>query len=197
MYVLESIKNVLKPANNKGNPAHTEFWVTKIKPRIIKTGNSKPANSKAACIILGIFSRPIVVQDRNPHSYEADFMAEHQLYVQTKSFVSHIMENYINKTDENYLEDFPSSIKRLWIDLYENGFVEIDDVNSVILWLKALSDVGYKFPGKQNPVQIPSISKVSRNLFSGGKTLYELSANYMAKLYNGSSFLESECNREG
>ena len=124
-------------------------------------------------------------------------MAEHQLYVQTKSFVSHIMENYINKTDENYLEDFPSSIKRLWIDLYENGFVEIDDVNSVILWLKALSDVGYKFPGKQNPVQIPSISKVSRNLFSGGKTLYELSANYMAKLYNGSSFLESECNREG
>ena len=89
-------------------------------------------------------------------------MAEHQLYVQTKSFVSHIIENYVNNTDENYLDDFPNSIKRLWIDLYENGFVEIEDVHSVILWLKALSDVGYQFPGKIKSVQKASISEESR-----------------------------------
>ncbi len=101
-----------------------------------------------------VISRPIVVQDRNLHSLEADFMAEQQLYEQTKAFVSHIIENYVNNTDENYLDDFPNSIKKLWIDLYENGFVEIEDVQSITLWLKALSDVGYKFPGKQGVVQV-------------------------------------------
>ena len=29
----------------KGKPADTKFWVTKTKPRIIKTTKSKPANS--------------------------------------------------------------------------------------------------------------------------------------------------------
>ena len=118
-------------------------------------------------------------------------MAEFQLYVKTSSFVSHIEEKYINSNDPHFLDDFPNSIKKLWIDLYENGFVEIEDVNSVVLWLKALSEIGYTFPGKTTTFEETSMSE--KNNFSGGKSLYELSSNYIAKLYNGSPFLNSTC----
>lgn len=37
-------------------------------------------------------------------------------------------------------------MEELWIDLYELGYIEIDDVLSVQLWLRALSQAGYDFP---------------------------------------------------
>jgi hypothetical protein len=41
--------------------------------------------------------RPLVVQERNPHSHEADFVAELPLYIQAKALSSLIVNNYINK----------------------------------------------------------------------------------------------------
>ena len=40
----------------------------------------------------------------------------------------------------------PDRMEQLWIDLYEHGYIEENDVYSVQLWLGALHQAGYKFP---------------------------------------------------
>ena len=57
-------------------------------------------------------------------------MAEFPLYVKTKSLITHILNKYTNNASQNYKDDLPKSIEKLWIDLYEYGFVEIEDVHS-------------------------------------------------------------------
>ena len=37
-------------------------------------------------------------------------------------------------------------MEQLWIDLYEYGYIEEDDVFAVQMWLEALRQVGYEFP---------------------------------------------------
>jgi hypothetical protein len=37
-------------------------------------------------------------------------------------------------------------MEELWIDLYECGYIEINDVKVVQLWLSALVEIGYEFP---------------------------------------------------
>lgn len=37
-------------------------------------------------------------------------------------------------------------MEELWINLYEYGYIEEEDVTSVQLWLQALHEVGYEFP---------------------------------------------------
>ena len=49
-------------------------------------------------INLGFLPRPIVIQDRNPHSYEADFNAEIPLYTKSAFLVSYLIQNYVNIT---------------------------------------------------------------------------------------------------
>jgi hypothetical protein len=134
------------------------------------------------------------VQDRKPFSYETDLKAELPLYVKTKSLISHIMEIYIKSKDNNFMKDFPKSVQQLWIDLYEYGFVELEDVESATLWLKALSQVGYEFPSSLKVNERKNkISGEHKRLLSGGKTLYELSRKYMDKLYQGKHYLNSTC----
>ena len=72
-----------------------------------------------------------MVQERNPHNYESDFAAELPLYRKSKAFASLVVDKYVKKKNQNFLEDFPKSIEELWIDLYERGFVEIEDVRLV------------------------------------------------------------------
>ena len=40
---------------------------------------------------------------------------------------------------------FEKIVESLWIELYERGFIEADDVTNMQLWLIALSEVGHKF----------------------------------------------------
>lgn len=37
-------------------------------------------------------------------------------------------------------------MEELWINLYERGYIEIDDVHLLQLWLAALVEIGYSFP---------------------------------------------------
>ena len=43
-------------------------------------------------------------------------------------------------------DTIPRRMEELWINLYEYGYIEEEDVTSVQLWLQALYEVGYKFP---------------------------------------------------
>jgi hypothetical protein len=38
----------------------------------------------------------------------------------------------------------------LWIDLYERGYIERNDVQVVQFWLAALEEIDYKFPSLQS-----------------------------------------------
>ena len=44
---------------------------------------------------LGFISRPLVVQDRNPHSYLADFVAEMDLYIKSGNLVNYLLDIYV------------------------------------------------------------------------------------------------------
>jgi hypothetical protein len=37
-------------------------------------------------------------------------------------------------------------MERLYADLYERSYIELEDVKAVQGWLQALTDVGYEFP---------------------------------------------------
>jgi len=43
-------------------------------------------------------------------------------------------------------ETVPERMEELWILLYERGYIEIEDVKVVQLWLDALVETGYEFP---------------------------------------------------
>ncbi len=134
-----------------------------------------------------------MVQERNLHSYDADFKAEFALYTQTKSFVSHILKNYTKNENHNCLDDLPKSIEHLWIDLYEYGLVEIEDVQSIMLWLKVLSNIGYIFPGKVASRETTEISLDHKRFLSEGKNLNEICKKHLIEKYNGMTYLTSTC----
>ena len=46
-------------------------------------------------------------------------------------------------SDHDYI---PSRMEQLWIDLYEYGYIEEEDVTYVQLWLQALNEIKYEFP---------------------------------------------------
>jgi hypothetical protein len=120
-------------------------------------------------------------------------MAEFSLYAKTKSFISHILKKYTRNENHNFLDDLPKSIEDLWIDLYEYGFVEIEDVHSIKLWLEALSAVGYKFPGKFPSEKTAEISFQQKRFLSVGKDLNEIGKQYLTNKYQGKTYLESTC----
>ena len=107
-------------------------------------------------IKLGFAARPLVVQDRNGHSYTKDLSGESDLYLKGKELVKFLGQwkgqgrTIIERTEE------------LWIALYEREYIEEADVKLVQQWLQFLIDVGYKFPlireGK-NRVLIPSFPR--------------------------------------
>ena len=98
-------------------------------------------------IHIGFLPRPLVDQDRNPHSYEDDFNSELQLYVQTKSLVQHLdrWRKQIIAQHEHKKRSLEDLVEELYIDIYERGFIEIDDVTNIQLWLKALGAANYRF----------------------------------------------------
>ena len=94
---------------------------------------------------LGFLPRPVVVQDRNPHSYLADFDAEIPLYEKSSVLVSYLLNNYV-RNDTLSTESFIEILENLWIDLYEREYIEIEDVKNMQLWIKTLIKIGYQFP---------------------------------------------------
>ena len=96
-------------------------------------------------VSLGFLPRPIVVQDRNPHSNEADFNAEIPLYTKSSALVSHLVRNYVmEETYKSY--SFIETLESLWVDMYERNYIEEQDVIIMQEWISALLKVGYQFP---------------------------------------------------
>ena len=97
-------------------------------------------------IKLGFAARPLVVQDRNEHSYTKDLSGESDLYLRGKELVKFLGQwkgqghTIVERTEE------------LWIALYEREYIEEADVKLVQQWLQFLIDVGYKFPQIQKEV---------------------------------------------
>ena len=113
------------------------------------------------------------------------------LNFKAKALTSLIVNNYINNNSINFTSNLSKSIELLWIDLYERGFIEIEDVHLAKLWLQALEQVGYQFVGK--PVETSDFTEEHLKLLSGGKTMQKLSEEYTEKLYQGFTYLDSKC----
>ena len=94
---------------------------------------------------LGFLPRPLVVQDRNPHSYEADFNAEIPLYTKSSALISYLLKNYVSN-DDGTEKSFIEILETLWIDMYERDYIGKADVVNMQLWIDALIRIGYQFP---------------------------------------------------
>ncbi|XP_062599233.1 uncharacterized protein LOC134260708 [Saccostrea cucullata] len=121
---------------------------------------------------VGFLPRPLVDQDRNVHNYEGDFKSEIPLYIQTSSFVS-VLESWrknITKVDDHKKRSLEDLMEDLYVTLYEWGFIEIDDVVNIQLWLKSINSVGYDLglSNKRNTAKKPSgfIVNVGSNILS-------------------------------
>ena len=129
---------------------------------------------------IGFLPRPLVIQNRNPHSYIGDFKAEIPLYL--KSFQ---LAKFVTNSSETHIDQYnnlPQAIESLWIDFYMRGYIELEDVTNIQSWLQVLLDIGYKFPnlkGKKTGFQETSSIQSNKNMFiedSIIKTSYQLGA---------------------
>jgi len=88
-----------------------------------------------------VFAPPKIVQSRNVHSYLGDFEAEHDLYAKSSKLVE-----FLQNWDEPSANSVPERMEKLWIDLYEHDYIELEDVHAVQFWLGSLKQIGYAFP---------------------------------------------------
>jgi len=89
------------------------------------------------------------------------------------------------------ITDLPSEIESIWIDLYERGFIEIEDVHLAHKWIEALKSIGYKFP-KTKTVTMPDV-KLQKSLILSGKSLSELNSDFVRNLNGEGEVLNSKC----
>ena len=73
---------------------------------------------------LGFLPRPIVVQERNPHNLMADFDAELDLYTKSQALASKVEQ--LKKTIKGI--PITEALEKVWIDMYECGYIDIEDV---------------------------------------------------------------------
>ena len=107
---------------------------------------------------------PDIRQERNEHNIIADMTAEEDLYYKTSSLLQFLNDwtythtSTDNDNDDNDNDDndnneiqiqLQSYMECLWIDLYERDYIGIDDIQSMQLWLLALTEIGYIFPTLQ------------------------------------------------
>lgn len=94
---------------------------------------------------LGFLPRPVVVQDRNPHSHEADFNAEIPLYIKSSALISHLLKDYV-LNDNHTAVSFVEILESLWVDMFERNYIEKGDVENMQQWIDLLLKLGYQFP---------------------------------------------------
>lgn len=154
MPILQVPSTVMSPYNAQATLHFKEaFWAlylpVTVAGRVSDIWRSYFAQAlfKSIGLSVGFLPRPLVVQDRNIHSYAADFEAEMPLYIQSSALVRHLVDNYVNnKKTVGEHNNLMEAMELLWVDLYERGYVELDDVFNVQLWIQALLDIGYEFP---------------------------------------------------
>lgn len=85
------------------------------------------------------FCPALVNHIRNQHRLIKDFDAELPLYTQTESLLKYL-EKW-NMTSDG----LPNRLEELYIDMYEKGIVEMQDVQLAQMWIQDLQSVGYSF----------------------------------------------------
>jgi len=87
-----------------------------------------------------VFREPWVVQYRNAHNYLADFDSEYPLYTRTTALVK-----YLRRWDvpERRLSQ---RLLQMYVDLFERGIIEKEDVLLMNDWIQDLEQAGYEFP---------------------------------------------------
>jgi hypothetical protein len=88
---------------------------------------------------------PSVQQERNEHNYLADMQAELDLY-----FKSGKLLEFLNDWNATTAQTVPEQMEGLWIELYERGYIELEDVVMMQRWLSALVEIDYVFPPTLN-----------------------------------------------
>ncbi len=96
-----------------------------------------------------VFGPPRVVQERNAHNILADMNAELDLYFRSGSLIQ-FLDEWKGSGD-----NIPERMENLWIDLFERGYIEENDIKMVQLWLLALIEAGYDFPALKEPKAEP------------------------------------------
>ena len=83
-----------------------------------------------------VYASPVVVQNRNAHNYLADFQGEQDLYHR-----SGVLLRFLDTWTCG--GGMPSCLQRLWIGLYERGYLELEDVSLVQAWIAEVGQLGY------------------------------------------------------
>ncbi len=87
-----------------------------------------------------VFAPPKISQIRNDHNILGDLSAENDLYRKSGKLID-FLANW-----DSEQSSIPERMEQLWIDLYEHGYIEIQDVEAVQMWLDTLKQIEYKFP---------------------------------------------------
>jgi len=152
-FPVEDAKSVLVPTHayapyNAQATIHTHnaFWAMLLPGTVPGRISDIWRSYFAQCIFADtglqlVFSPPKIYQERNEHNYLGDFDAEQDLYAKSGKLIE-----YLSQWDCEKCDTVPKRMEQLWIDLYERGYIEINDVYAVQMWLGALTQSGYKFP---------------------------------------------------
>jgi hypothetical protein len=81
-----------------------------------------------------------VIQERNEHDYNGDLVAELDLYLKCRALLDFL------KAWKGTAPHLPGRIEQLWVELFERGFIELEDVNLMQLWIGTLLKMEYNFP---------------------------------------------------
>lgn len=71
---------------------------------------------------------------------EKEYDDEMDLYKNTRQLI-----DFLSAWDSQ-ANTIPKRMQDLWVDLYEHGYIEIDDVYLMQKWIESLLQVGYQFP---------------------------------------------------
>ncbi len=82
-----------------------------------------------------LISSPLVVQQRNPHDYLADFQAEQDLYLKSEVFIE-VLDRLSLKSGS-----YASKLEQIYVELYERGFIEEQDIYMIQGWILALRSI--------------------------------------------------------
>lgn len=88
------------------------------------------------------FTPPQVIQNRNPHSYLADFDSEQDLYAKSGKLVKFLLE----WKPESESDSISSRLEQLVMELYLRDYVGVQDIHLFQEWIQLLVDVDYIFP---------------------------------------------------
>ena len=125
------------------------YLPTTVHGRVSDIWRSYAAQAAFRCQGLSLaFSPPVVEQDRNAHDFMGDYMSERPLYEEAGALVEYLLAWPCPSGSS-----LATAFERLFVDLYERGFIEVQDVGRLQAFLRDLiraTDHGAALPGRAN-----------------------------------------------